>query len=381
MRVLHVCISGPFTDGLSYQENQLVEQHVALGQDVTVIAATDTYGPDKQIVHANVGITRLNCGATLIRLPYAWGMRGWLATKIRAHHGLLQCVTNIKPDRILFHGLTAWDLLTVATYVRRNPKTQLFVDCHEDFNNSAKTWLSRELLHRLFYKPIFRNCISQFKEVLCVTVESLVFAVDFYGSPRSKTRIYPLGCTVETAETVAQQRADFRARFGLVDTDLVITQTGKLDHTKHLASALRAFCANPSSALKFIIAGRMSDDVRAMCLPFIKSDPRIFDLGWQSTDELRLVLAGTDCFLQPFGQTVTTQMAMGCGCVILAQDLPSHRWLVGDKGYLFNEVCDLDAVFKWVIENQENLDQLRQATLEFAAEYLDYKKLALRIIS
>jgi 1,2-diacylglycerol 3-alpha-glucosyltransferase len=380
MRVLHVCICGPFTDGLSYQENELVEQHVALGHDVTVIAATDTYGPDKQIVHTEAGTTRLNCGADLIRLPYSWGMRGWLATKIRAHRGLLHCVANLQPDRILFHGLTAWDLSTVAAYVRRNPGAQLFVDCHEDFNNSAKTWLSRELLHRLFYKPIFRNCIDQVKEVLCVTVESLDFAVDFYGSPRSKTRIYPLGCTVEASETATQRRADFRARLGLVDTDLVITQTGKLDHTKQLASALRAFCANPSSALRFVIAGRMSDDVKTVCLPLIKSDPRIFDLGWQSTDELRSVLAGADCFLQPFGQTVTTQMAMGYGCVILAQDLPSHRWLVGDKGHLFNDVSDLDAVFKWVVEKQGRLDQLKRATSQFAAEHLDYKKLALQII-
>lgn len=381
MRVLHVCICGPFTDGFSYQENELVEHHVALGHDVTVIAATDTFGPDSQIVHTEAGTTRLNCGAALIRLPYAGGMWGWLATKIRAHRGLLRCVTNLQPDRILFHGLNTWDLSTVAAYVRRNPEAQLFVDCHEDFNNSAKTWLSRELLHRLFYKPIFRNCIDQVKEVLCVTVESLDFAVDFYGSPRSKTRIYPLGCTVEARETATQRRADFRARLGLVDTDLVITQTGKLDHTKHLASALRAFCANPSSALRFVIAGRMSDDVKTVCLPLIKSDPRIFDLGWQSKDELSSVLAGADCFLQPFGQTVTTQMAMGYGCVILAQDVPSHRWLVGDKGHLFNEVSDLDAVFKWVVEKQGSLDQLKRATSQFAAEHLDYKKLALQIIS
>ena len=271
--------------------------------------------------------------------------------------------------------------MTVASYIRRNPSVRLFADCHEDSNNSARTWASRELLHKLFYKPIFRQCVNQIHEVLCITVESLDFAIGFYGSPRAKTRLYPLGCTIEPLEELSRRRADFRARHGFTDNEIVITQTGKLDHTKRLVSALQAFCTNPSPALKFVIAGRMTDDVKTECMPLIQNDSRIIDLGWQSTDELRSVLAGADCFLQPFGQTVTTQMAMGYGCVILAQDLPSHRWLVGDNGCLFKDSNELAHVFKWVVENQLKLDQLQQKTLQFAEAHLDYKQLALQIVN
>lgn len=381
MKVLHVCICGPFTDELAYQENELIAQHVGLGHDVTVIAATDTYGSDKQLIHAKAGTMQLSCGAKLIRLPYPWGLRGWLATKVRAHRGMRECIECIQPDRIFFHGLTAWDLLTVAAYVRRNPSVKLFADCHEDFNNSAMSWTSRELLHKRFYKPIFRRCMDQISQVLCVTVESLDFAVDFYGSDRAKTRMYPLGGVIETAAVSAGRRADFRSRLEFTDADLVITQTGKLDRTKKLTLALRAFRANPSPRLKFVIAGRMTDEVRVECLPLIKADKRIINLGWQSTDELRTVLAGSDFFLQPFGQTVTTQMAMCHGCVILAQDLPSHRWLVGDNGKLFRDAGELEATFQWVVENQERVEQLRQASIRFAEANLDYRKLALQIVT
>jgi 1,2-diacylglycerol 3-alpha-glucosyltransferase len=381
MKVLHVCICGPFTDGLAYQENELIEQHVALGHNVTVIAATDTYGPDKNIVHNEARTTRLSCGATLIRLPYSWGLRGWLATKVRAHRGMRECIECIQPDRIFFHGLTAWDLLIVAAYVRRNPSVKLFADCHEDFNNSAMTWVSRELLHKRFYKLIFQHCINQISEVLCVTVESRDFAIDFYGSDRAKTRMYPLGGVIEPAAVNARRRADFRRRLGFTDADLLITQTGKLDRTKKLTSALQAFRANPSPRLKFVIAGRMTDEVKVECLPIIESDERIIYLGWQSTDELRSVLAGSDFFLQPFGQTVTTQMAMCQGCVILAQNLPSHRWLVGDNGKLFRDAGELDATFRWVVENQKRVEQLRQASMRFAEANLDYRKLALQIVA
>jgi glycosyltransferase involved in cell wall biosynthesis len=381
MKILHVCVSGPFTDGMSYQENELVAQHVALGHEVSVVASTEVFDTYKKVVKTASGISRLDCGATLYRLGYAWRLFGWLATKIRAHQGLGELLASIRPDRIMFHGLTAWDLLTVASYVRRNPKVKLFADCHEDFNNSAMTWASRELLHKRFYKPIFRRCIHQISEVLCVTVESLDFAINFYGSDRAKTRMYPLGGVIEPATVNARRRADFRSRLGFTDADLVITQTGKLDRTKRLDLALRAFRANPSPRLKLVIAGRMTDEVKAKCLPLIEADTRIIDLGWQSTEELRSVLAGADFFLQPFGQTVTTQMAMCHGCVVLAQDLPSHRWLIGDNGKLFKDARELDITFRWVIENQEKVEQLRQASRHFAEANLDYRKLAFQIVA
>lgn len=381
MKIIHVCLSGPFTDGLAYQENELVKQHVMLGHEVIVVASIEIYGSNKKLTKTEPGISRLGCGATIHRLTYALGLTGWLATKLRAHRGLLELLETSRPDRIMFHGLAAWDLITVAAYVRRNPHVKLFADCHEDFNNSAKTWASRELLHRNFYKPIFLRCIDQIQEVLCITVESLDFAVDFYGSPRMKTRIYPLGCSIEPEQIVYRRRLSFRTLYNLKDTDIIITQTGKLDRTKQLASAIRAFHRNPSLDLKFVIAGQMDDDVRAECLPLIRADPRIIDLGWQSTDELRTVLAGADCFLQPFGQTVTTQMAMAYGCVILAQDLPSHRWLIGKNGHLFKDFSELDETFKWVVKNQIRLQYIKQATSEFAGTHLDYKKLALQIVT
>lgn len=381
MKVLHICICGPFTEGLSYQENELIQQHVELGHEVTVIAATNTFGSDMQVVQAEAGSTRLRCGAKLIRLPFAWGLQGWLAAKIRVHHGLREYLEDFRPDRILFHGLCAWELLTVAAHVRRSPGVKLFADCHEDFNNSAISWPSRELLHKRFYKPIFRRCIDRISEVLCVTVESLEFAVDFYGSPRAKTRIFPLGCGIEPATVDVRRRADFRARLGLVESDIVITQTGKLDRTKRLGMALQAFRENPFPRLKFVIAGRMTEDVKAECLSLIEADARIFDLGWQSTDDLRTVLAGSDIFLQPFGQTVTTQMAMSHCCVVLAQDLPSHRWLIGENGKLFKDASELGAAFQWVIDNQGRIEQLKQASSLFAVANLDYRQLALQIVT
>ena len=381
MKIAHLCLSCFYIDGYAYQENQLVAEHVGAGHDVHVIASIESYDINARLTYVSPGTYLGTDGAKVIRLPYRFNFFPRLARKIRAYVGLGALLRELQPEVILFHGLASWDLLTVAEYVKRNPKVRLFADCHEDFNNSARSWASRELLHKRFYKPIFRRCLDQISEVLCVTVESLDFAIDFYGSDRAKTRLYPLGGLIEPAAVNARRRAEFRSRLGFTDTDLVITQTGKLDRTKRLDLALRAFRANPSPRLKFVIAGRMTDEVKAECLPLIEGDARIIDLGWQSKDELRTVLAGADFFLQPFGQTVTTQMAMCQGCVVLAQDLPSHRWLVGDNGHLFRDAEELATTFRWVGGNQQRMEHLRQASMRVAEATRDYRKLAMQIVA
>lgn len=380
MKFVHIYLTGPFTDGLMYQENLLIEQHVLLGHDVTVIAATETFGKDKKIKFVDAGTSYLKCGAKLVRLPYVIGLFKFMAKKIRAYRGLMQCIKNENPDRILFHGLTAWDLLTVARYVRNKTDVQLFADCHEDFNNSAMTWASRELLHKRFYKPIFNFCCKQIKEILCVTIESYNFAVDFYDSPKDKTRLFPLGCVIESHNSIQSRRKIFRKTHGYNESHIVITQTGKLDRTKKLIDTLQSFIDNKSPQLRLLIAGQMVGDVKNECHDLINSDERITYLGWQSADNLLNVLAGADFFLQPFGQTTSTQMAMGCGCVILAQDLPSHRWLIGANGYLFKDSSELPQVFNLVLSNQDKIEHLKLATMKFARDNLDYKILAQQII-
>lgn len=380
MKVLHLCLCGPFTDGFLYQENELIEQHIALGHEVTVIAGTDTYGKDKKIQFTEPGESTLDCGAKLIRLPYRWGLSGWLGSKIRAYQGLEEVLNIIKPDSMLFHGLCAWDILTTANYVKDNPKVLFYADCHEDFNNSAKTWLSRVVLHKFFYRTLFQFAINEIDEVLCITIESLDFAKNFYGSPENKTSIYPLGGLIETQEKRNERRTAFRNKYAINETDIVITQTGKLDSTKRLIDALKAFHAQTASNLRFVIAGKMSEDVHDECISIIKSDHRILDLGWQNSEELRTVLAGSDCFLQPFGQTVTTQMAMCSGCAVLAQDVPSHRWLIGEKGKLFRDTSELQSVYEWAANNPELIVEYGEASLSFAIENLDYRKLAFKIV-
>lgn len=380
MRVLHVCVSGPFTDGLSYQENELVEQHVALGHEVTVIAATSTYGKNQQITDTEVGQSKLRCGAILIRLPYAWGMKGWLPSKIRAYTGLRECLENIKPDRILFHGLTAWSLLTVSKFVQRNPQVAMFADSHEDWNNSARTLLSKWLLHYCFYRPILRHCLPNIKKVLCCSLESIEFVKGLYGVPQSQIEFYPLGGLLWDDVDYATTRTKTREEQGWLGQHRIFLQSGKLDRAKRLGDTLRAFAKLDDENLRLVITGQIMPDVREEVLPLINADTRVQVLGWVDSKKLRDLLCAADVYVQPGSQSATMQMALCCRRPVIIADVTSHKIFIKGNGVLVSGEDQLGRALETLAQlPDEELSYMSHCSAQVAAQLLDYRKQALRV--
>lgn len=372
MKIAHLCLSCFYIDGYAYQENILISEHLAQGHDVKVFASTETYGGAGVIMYTQPGRYIGAEGAEVVRLPYGVWPHA-LGKKVRWYPGLAGLLSEFRPEIIFFHGLSAIALLSVSEYVRLNNGCRFIVDCHEDFNNSAKSFISRFFLHKIIYRFAFQYALRQIHKVYAVTPESVRFAIDFYGAPSELVELLPLGGSVWADEVRELCRMDFRKEYGFCDSDVIIAQTGKLDASKKLKSTLDAFLSHCDASLKLVIAGKMTDDVEAVCMPLIESDPRIFYLGWQTPDGLGRVLAGVDFFLQPFGQTVTTQQAMCLGCAILVQDLPSHRWLYCQNGRLFKDSKDLPEVFSWVSREKMMVNAMRAASLAFAIKNLDYK--------
>jgi 1,2-diacylglycerol 3-alpha-glucosyltransferase len=379
MRIVHVCLCGPYSDGFAYQENELVAQHVAMGHEVSVVATTETYGADQKLMHVAPGETRTHDGALLVRLPYRqWAPRN-LMGKLRMHPGVFKCLVKLAPEVVLFHGLCSWEMLAVARYKRLYPETLLYADCHEDFNNSARTWSSKWLLHFAYYRSILMRCLPWIDKVLCVTVESISFARDFYGVAPALLELYPLGGEVLDDETYSTKRHTVRKQLGVEDHHVVLVQSGKLDATKQMPRALRALATVKDSRLRYVIAGQMTPDVQLEAQPLMAADARVSYLGWIQPDALRDLLCAADVYVQPFGQTATTQMSMCSRCAIIVQDVPSHRALFCDNGFLTNEEHGLSFAFQYMVDHADRLETMQTASGEFASKYLDYKMLAKRL--
>lgn len=383
MKIVHLCLSCFYIDGYSYQENELVARNVKDGHDVTVIASTETYGKNKELTYLEPSEYIGTDGAKVIRVPYKY--QGFLpfalVRKIRRYNGVIKHLKNEKPDVILFHGMCALELNTVANYVANTRNVTLFVDSHEDFHNSAQTSLSKWVLHYLFYRNVLRRSLPYIEKVLCLSLETKEsFVEGFYGIPKDKTELYPLGGVILDKTAYKEKRQKKRAELGVSPEETLFVQSGKMDKSKKLLASLRAFSQLHGQHLTFIIAGHLYDDIAEQVKTLIEKDKRIQYIGWQQSDDLYDLLCAADVYVQPGTQSSTMQTSLCCRCAVILHDYPSHHVFVNrENGWLLNGELSINKAMQEAASNKELLGIMSDKSLAIAREYLDYKKLATRL--
>lgn len=379
MKIVHLCVSCFYIDGYSYQENQLVAQMVRDGHDVTVIASTETFDDDRHVCYVEPGHYVGTDGATVIRLPYQNFGTAFLSRKIRKHTAVATLLADIKPDIIFFHGLSGWELFTVARYKKHNPKTSLFVDCHEDFNNSARSILSRYLLHGLYYKWIVSHTKQWFDRVYCISLECTKFAVEFYKIPIEKVEFLPLGGVILDDQSYAQVRSEERHRRGLSESERLYVQVGKIDSKKLLSRTLRCFSSVSDDNARLMIGGHVYDDQEEVLSDYLSRDSRISYIGWLDSIQLQALLCAADVYLQPGSQSSTMQAALCSRCAVVLDDVASHVPFVVGNGWLVKTEQDFEAALRSIAEGEVILDDLCRQSHSLATQMLGYKEIAGKI--
>jgi 1,2-diacylglycerol 3-alpha-glucosyltransferase len=379
MKIVHMCLSCFYIDGFSYQENELVAQHVRDGHDVLVIASTETYGADRKLSYVEPSRYLGSDGAVVVRLPYKLARFSSIARKIRMHPNVEALLRDAQPDVILFHGMCGWELLTAANYVRRHPSVRLYADSHEDHFNSARSFLSRWLLHRFFYQFVVSRSIDAIEKVLCINVESMHFVKEMYGVPATKTEYFPLGGVIPDDTQYTRLRHAIRSELGFSEAHRIFIQTGKIDRSKGLLESLAAFTTIESDQAFFLIVGHLHVEIEQEVLQIMRSDSRVRFLGWRNSSELQSILCAADVFVQPVTQSATTQMSLCCRCAIIVRDVESHRVFHRQNGWLVNDQESLRDAFKHAMSPHLNISSLGDQSLSVAREFLDYRNLAARL--
>lgn len=380
MRVVHLCLSCFYIDGFGYQENELIRQHVSDGHEVFVIASTETFGRDGRLTYVEPSSYHGMEGATVTRLAYSKFLPRVLMKKLRMHRGVYELLCERKPDVMLFHGLCGWELQAAARYKRENPSARLYVDSHEDENNSGRTFLSKYLLHRLYYRWVIQRCLAAFDMVLCVSLETIEFVTTNYGVPAGRLEFYPLGGHVFEDDEYSRRRAAARADCGIAEDQMLLVQTGKMGRRKKVLESLRAFTKTKGAQLRFVLAGVFDDEVRSEALKLIEADARIRFVGWKTSDQLKDLLCAADVYVQPGTQSATMQMSLCARCPVVLDDVLSHGPFVDGNGWLVKDGAGLESVFSQIRDQPELLGRMSIRSRQIAEQLLDYRSLAARVL-
>lgn len=380
MKIVHLCLSNFYVDKYSYQENELVAQNVADGHDVTVIASTESFGEQKDVVYLPPGRYVGSDGACVIRLPYRKWLPHGLMRKVRMHPGVYRLLEQLAPDVVFFHGTGGWELLTAARYKRDHPKIRLLVDSHTDANNSARGRLSRKVLHGVLYRQILQRSLGGIEKILCVNIDAMDFAHEVYGIPKEKLEFYPLGGRIVDDHEYEELRCKTRQKYGLADTDLLFVQSGKMDGRKRVVESLRAFTAVPNERVRFFLAGHVHEDVAADVDVIVGNDKRISFLGWMQPDDLFALLCAADIYVQPGTQSVTMQMSLCARCAVILDDVAAHQPYLAGNGWLVGKQMSLSQAFAQVVALAPGqLKEMKTNSGDISRALLDYSLLARRI--
>ena len=378
MKILHIGIGSHFTEDMTYQDNMLTAQNIADGHEVMFLSDSNVYDITVKPVESGRKVTEN--GMQLVRLPYVHIINDTISSKIRWVKGMRQILTEFRPDIIFCHNLACFSTLDIIHYVKKHSGVKFYADTHAAYYNSATTWLSLHVLHRMFYRPLVQKTLPYLQKYFYIGLGEKRFSQEVYGVPESLMEFYPLGGTLFSDEAYAEKRARRRAELSLAPDELLLVHTGKLGPLKRTAELLQAFSAVPELRAKLAVIGAIPAEMEDSLKPLLEGDGRGVYLGWKSAEELMEYLCAADLYCQPGGVSATMQNAICCGCPVLS--FP-HESYVGalDCGEFFwiRTQEDIQGVFSKLVAEPKVLGSMTEGAWRCAREILDYRKLAARL--
>src|SRR5690606_6140346 len=128
-----------YTEGMTYQDNMLVEQNIKDGHVVGYIS--DNYKfINGVLTEVNPGKFKLDNGLELYRVKLTKIISKTITRKIVYCKQLYNLIEQFSPDVIFHHGAFGYSILTVREYIKKNNGVKFFVDSHSDRHNGANNW-------------------------------------------------------------------------------------------------------------------------------------------------------------------------------------------------------------------------------------------------
>lgn len=378
MKILHLCLASHYTEGMTYQDNQLADQNAADGHEVVVISDCYRYA-GHVLEEVDEEDIILSSGVRLIRMKYDLVVNRLFSEKIRKVARLRAFLEGFNPDVILFHGVAGYEMLTVSAYKQSHPEVKLYIDSHEDYHNSGTFWFSLFFQYKVFNRWIVRKIRRNVDKFLYLSYESKTFLREVYGLDDNEMEFYPLGGNIVDPDTKALFKNQVRSQLGLSRGDVLIVHSGKFAREKRTQELLETFASVAGEQLKLILIGSIPDEMKSVLQPLLDADKRVRFLGWMNSGELVKYLAAADLYVQPGTQSATMQNAICCGTPVALYPYESHKPYIAGNGLLIANDVDYSVMFSELACNKFDLSGMSNASYVIANELLDYKKLASRL--
>ncbi len=380
MKIVFLGLASYYTPNMSYQDNCFNQVLLEQGHEVCYISNPEAYS-NGRLVDVEPGTFNYSDGLELIRVPYRRILTSTVTKKLRMFYGVDRIIREQKPDIIFCHDACFYPVLDVLRYKLQHPEVKLYVDMHTAYYNSARTWASLNILHKLYYKHFYKRLEPYVERFFYIGTDEERFAREVYKIHKAHMSFLPLGGFCPTEEEYSSLRASAREELSLNDNDILLVHTGKMDQKKKTESLLHAFSSCTVFPGKLVLIGSIPQEMRDVLIPYIESNPRILYLGWKRADELRRYLCACDLYIQPGSVSATMQNAICCRCPIIA--FPHEGYLnsfdFGGVAWVRDEK-DMKVFFREITAKPWILQKMSRSSELFGRERLDYHTLVRQFV-
>lgn len=377
-----------------YQENLLAKYYTKHGHDVTIVASTFNSPADfyADAYDGGAGVREYFDGrAKVIKLPYQLNV----LNKLRRFGGVGKILEREQPDLIFVHGIHL-NLSDAAAYKRRHRSCRIIMDYHADYSNSAKNWLSLNVLHKVIRKRFLHRYRNAIDKIYPVVPMSALFLNEVYGIPRDEMELLPLGADRDLADRVVRERSGeaIRHELGIPSDAVVIFTGGRLGPLKQTHCLLDAFLRLDDPNLHVMIVGTAAaghEDYVQGLMEQCSANPRAHFVGWVDGHDVYSYMHACDFAVFPASQSIMWQQAIGMGLPLvvgegsqLGHQDPSYLNLYDNVVILARHDVKADVIantIRSITCDRALLERRRAGARRVADELLNYDTIVGRTLS
>ena len=342
MKIVHLCLSCFYIDNYSYQENMLPKYHVKMGHEVTVIASSFSFDEKGKGCYLTVPSVRMdNNGYKVIRLAYKKPLK--VNRILRRYENFYDTLVAEKPDLIFAHGVNMGDNLLLIKYLKSNPHVKLYGDHHGDYINSATTFLSKNVLHKIIWRYYVKKLEPFLIKCFGVTPMRCRFLKEMYHLNPDIVEFLPMGVDDEAIpNNRLEVRKDIRNELGVPADAFLIITGGKIDMRKNTHVLLEAINRINNPNLHLVICGVLSPEMEYLKERF---DSNIHYLGWCNAERVMECMVAADLACFPGTHSTLWEQAVGVGLPAILK-----RW---------EEMTHMNVNDNCLFVDGENLEELQ----------------------
>lgn len=314
MKIVHLCLSCFFIDNYSYQENMLPKYHVKMGHDVTVIASSFSFNKEGKGCYLDVPSERMDKnGFKVIRLAYKSPIK--LNSRLRRYENFYNTLIAEKPDIIFCHGISMVAIGTLVKYLKQNPQVKLYGDNHADYVNSATTFISKHVQHKILWRYYAKMLEPYLIKCYGVTPMRCRFLKEMYHLNPEIIEFLPMGVDDEAIPSnKTEVRVKVREELGISNQDFIIITGGKIDKRKNIHILIEAFKRINHSNLHLIICGVLTSEMEYLKNEFTAN---VHYLGWCNAQRVMDCMVASDLACFPGTHSTLWEQAVGVGLPVV----------------------------------------------------------------